>query len=161
MTSRSPMDTLATALATLGPVGHFPKAPGTWGSLAAVVAAPWVFLPLSLYGRAAVLLAIFAVGTWACSRAEKVLGAKDPGCVVIDELFGQWLALLFFAAMPLWYLALGFVLFRFFDILKPWPVKWAETAFPGGLGVMADDGVAGLYALGGLHLIAYLVSISA
>lgn len=161
MPTRSPLDTLATALATLGPIGHFPKAPGTWGSLAAVVAAPWLFLPLPLAERLAVLTAVFVVGTWACSRAEKVLGAKDPGCVIIDELFGQWLALLLFAAMPLWYLTLGFVLFRIFDILKPWPVRWAETAFPGGLGVMADDGVAGLYALGFLHLIHYLLTMLA
>ena len=152
MSSTSPLDKLATALATLGPIGNFPKAPGTWGSLAAIVAAPWLFLPLPLWGRAAVLLAVFAGGVWACSRAEKVLGKKDPGCVIIDELFGQWLALLLFSAMPIWYLGLAFGLFRFFDILKPWPVKWAETAFPGGLGVMMDDGVAGLYALGGLLL---------
>ena len=155
----SPTDKFATALATLGPIGHFPKAPGTWGSLAAVVASPWLFLPLSLPGRAVVLLGIFAVGTWACSRAEAVLDAKDPGCVIIDELFGQWLALLFFTALPLWYLGLAFILFRLFDIFKPWPVKWAETAFPGGLGVMIDDGVAGLYALGFLHLIQYSLAM--
>lgn len=157
MTTISPMDKFATALATLGPIGHFPKAPGTWGSLAAVVAAPWLFLPLPLWGRIVALAAIFAVGIWACSRAEIVLGKKDPGCVIIDELFGQWLALLCFTALPLWYLGLAFVLFRFFDIFKPWPVRWAETAFPGGLGVMVDDGMAGLYALGVLHLVHYLI----
>lgn len=160
MTGATPLDKLATALATLGPIGHFPKAPGTWGSLAAVVAAPWLFLPLPLPGRLLVLAAVLAVGTWACSRAEIVLGRKDPGCVIIDELFGQWLALLFFTAMPIWYLLAGFALFRLFDILKPWPVSWAETAFPGGLGVMLDDGVAGLYALACLHLLAYLFSLT-
>lgn len=157
MKSKSPLDTLGTALATLGPIGHFPKAPGTWGSLAAVVAAPWLFLPLPLWGRLAALAAVFAVGVWACGVAERTMGRKDPGCVIIDELFGQWLTLLFFSAMPIWYLGLTFVLFRVFDILKPWPVKWAETAFPGGLGVMADDGVAGLYALLCLHLIAWIL----
>lgn len=157
MKSKSPLDTLGTALATLGPIGHFPKAPGTWGSLAAVVAAPWLFLPLPLWGRLAALAAVFAVGVWACGVAERTMGRKDPGCVIIDELFGQWLTLLFFSAMPIWYLGLAFVLFRVFDILKPWPVKWAETAFPGGLGVMADDGVAGLYALLCLHLIAWIL----
>jgi phosphatidylglycerophosphatase A len=151
---QAPLDILGTALATLGPIGHFPKAPGTWGSLAAIVAAPWLFLPLPLWGRLAVLAAVFAVGIWACAVAERTMGRKDPGCVIIDELFGQWLTLLFFVSLPIWFLALGFALFRFFDILKPWPVKWAETAFPGGLGVMADDGVAGLYALACLHLIA-------
>jgi phosphatidylglycerophosphatase A len=152
-THKNPSDILGTALATLGPIGLFPKAPGTWGSLAAVVAAPWLFLPLPLLGRAALLLIIFGVGVWACSVAERTMGRKDPGCVIIDELFGQWLTLLFFSAMPVWSLVLAFALFRCFDILKPWPVRWAETAFPGGLGVMADDGVAGLYALGCLHLI--------
>ncbi|MCJ2163971.1 MULTISPECIES: phosphatidylglycerophosphatase A [unclassified Pseudodesulfovibrio] len=152
MLSNTPLDKFATGLATLGPIGHFPKAPGTWGSLAAIVASPWLFLPFTLWGRAAVLAAILAIGVWVCSRAEHVLGEKDPGCVIIDELFGQWLALLFFSAMPIWYLGIAFGLFRFFDIVKPWPVKWAETAFPGGLGVMLDDGVAGLYALGGIHL---------
>lgn len=159
MTGATPLDKLATALATLGPIGHFPKAPGTWGSLAAVVAAPWLFLPLPLPGRLLILAAVLAVGTWSCSRAEIVLGRKDPGCVIIDELFGQWLALLFFTAMPIWYLLAGFVLFRLFDILKPWPVNWAETAFPDGLGVMLDDGVAGLYALGSLHLLVYVIRL--
>ena len=159
MTQTAPLDRLATGLATLGPIGHFPKAPGTWGSLAAVVTAPWLFLSLPLWGRGAVLAAILFVGIWASSRAEIALGRKDPGCVIIDELFGQWLALLFFSAMPIWYLLLGFALFRFFDILKPWPVKWAENTFPGGFGVMLDDGVAGLYALAGLHLVHTLLSL--
>lgn len=150
----SPLDIFATALATLGPIGHFPKAPGTWGSLASVIAAPWLFLQFPVEMRALILGAILLIGTWACSRAEKVMGKKDPGCVIIDELFGQWLALLFFTNMPIWMLGAGFVLFRAFDIFKPWPVKWAETAFPGGLGVMVDDGVAGLYAMACLHLIA-------
>jgi len=157
MTRQSPLDKLAVALATLGPVGHFPKAPGTWGSLAAVIAAPWLFLTMPLWWRALVLLALLAVGTWACGRAEVFYNKKDPGCVVLDELFGQWLALLFFPGLPIGFLLLGFVLFRIFDILKPWPVRWAETAFPDGLGVMMDDGVAGLYALACLHLIAMVL----
>ncbi|EGB13820.1 phosphatidylglycerophosphatase A [Pseudodesulfovibrio mercurii] len=158
MSTPNPLDKLAVALATLGPVGHFPKAPGTWGSLAAVVAAPWLFLSLDLPWRLAVLLGVFIVGTWGCGRAEIVMNRKDPGSVVVDELFGQWITLLFFA-MPIWYLAIAFVLFRIFDILKPWPVKWAETAFPGGFGVMLDDGVAGLYALACLHLIHYAAGL--
>jgi len=159
MSASNPLDKLALALATLGPVGHFPKAPGTWGSLAAAVVAPSLFLTLTMPWRIAVLVGVFLVGTWACGRAETIMGKKDPGCVVVDELFGQWLTLFFFQAMPLWYLAAAFVLFRVFDILKPWPVRWAETGFPGGFGVMIDDGVAGLYAMGCLHLIVYLVSV--
>lgn len=157
MKNNTPLDKFATALATLGPIGHFPKAPGTWGSLAAIVGAPWLFLPLPLAWRIITLVGILAVGIWACSRAEIVIGKKDPGCVIIDELFGQWLTILFFFSMPIWYIPIGFVLFRIFDIFKPWPVKWAETAFPGGLGVMIDDGVAGLYAMGCLHLLHALI----
>ncbi|NDV20175.1 phosphatidylglycerophosphatase A [Pseudodesulfovibrio sp. JC047] len=153
MKATSPLDTFAAALATLGPIGHFPKAPGTWGSLAAIVAAPWLFVSLPLWGRCLTLAVVLLVGIWACARAEIVFDKKDPGCVIIDELFGQWLALLFFQGLPIWYLAVAFALFRFFDILKPWPVNWAERTFPGGLGVMLDDGVAGLYAMAGLHLI--------
>lgn len=158
MKTDSPLDKLAIALATLGPIGHFPKAPGTWGSFAAIIVAPWLFLPFPFLLRVAILAAILAVGTWACHRAEVVMGKKDPGCVIIDELFGQWLTLLFFTGLPIWYLFIAFALFRIFDIFKPWPVKWAETAFPGGLGVMIDDGVAGLYALGLLHIIAFFIS---
>jgi len=157
MPTTTPLNKFATALATLGPIGHFPKAPGTWGSLAAVVAAPWLYLPFPLWGRITVLIGVLIVGTWACSHAEKILGKKDPGCVIIDELLGQWLALLFFSAMPIWYLGLAFILFRIFDIFKPWPIKWTENAFPGGLGVMVDDAVAGLYALASLHLIHYFL----
>lgn len=157
MKKQHPLDTFATALATLGPIGHFPKAPGTWGSLASVIAAPWLFLQFPVTFRIVILIAVLAIGTWACGRAEKVIGKKDPGCVIIDELFGQWLTLLFFGTMPIWLLCIGFILFRAFDIFKPWPVKWAETAFPGGLGVMIDDGVAGLYAMACLHLIAYFI----
>ncbi len=148
---------LATTLATLGPIGNFPKAPGTWGSLAAIIAAPWLFLPFSIPTRIIILIAILLLGTWACSKAETIFEKKDPGCVIIDELFGQWLTILFFGAIPLWALFLAFILFRVFDILKPWPVKWAEDRFNGGLGVMLDDGVAGIYALLITHFIIAVV----
>ncbi|QJB57608.1 phosphatidylglycerophosphatase A [Pseudodesulfovibrio sp. zrk46] len=156
MANTSPSDKLATSLATLGPIGHFPKAPGTWGALAAIVAAPWLFLSFPLWGRILILIMLLAIGTWACNRAEKVLGKKDPGCIIIDELFGQWLTLLFFSGIPIGFIVIGFILFRVFDIFKPWPVRWAETAFSGGFGVMIDDGVAGLYALICLHFIVWV-----
>ncbi|WP_419788028.1 phosphatidylglycerophosphatase A [Pseudodesulfovibrio sp.] len=157
MNRTSPLDKFAVALATLGPVGLLPKAPGTWGSLVAVIVSPWLFLTMPLWWRILALLAVLAVGTWACTRAEKFYGKKDPGCVVLDELFGQWLALLFCPGLPVGFLLLAFIFFRFFDILKPWPVRWAETAFPDGLGVMMDDGIAGLYALLCLHGIALIL----
>jgi len=139
-------------LATLGPVGWLPKAPGTWGSAAALAAAPLLFIPQPGWGRALTLACLFLVGTLACQAAEKVLGRKDPSEAVIDEVLGQWLAFLPLspatpvAHAPLWSLAAGFALFRLFDILKPWPVRLLERHFPGGLGVMLDDVAAGLMA---------------
>lgn len=153
MAKASGLDALALALATLGPVGRMPGAPGTWGSAAALLAAPWVFTPLPLAARFGALAAVLAVGTWAASRAGRVLGKEDPGCVVVDELLGQWTAFAPFhlagwtAAMPLELLAL-FGLFRFFDILKPWPIRAIDSRVRGGLGVMLDDLVAGLFAAG-------------
>jgi phosphatidylglycerophosphatase A len=144
-------DRLAVFAATLGPVGRMPKAPGTWGSAAALAAAPFCFVPLPLPARIAALAVILAGGAWAAGRAERVLGRKDPGCVVVDELLGQWAAFAPFQlgaptpAMPLDLLEL-FVLFRIFDILKPWPVRAIDRSVPGGLGVMLDDLAAGGYA---------------
>lgn len=141
---------IAVIAATLGPIGHLPKMPGTWGSLASILAAPWLFLPLSTPWRFLVLAGIFLLGVWACTQAEIAFEKKDPGCVIIDELFGQWLTILPFIWLSPWQLFAGFVLFRIFDIIKPWPIKRVEKAFPKGIGVMADDGVAGIYAAIGL-----------
>lgn len=149
----------AVLLATLGPIGNIPFAPGTWGSAAALLLAPFCFVPLPLWARLLVLLAVFAAGTWAASRAEIALGQTDPGCVIIDEVLGQLTALLpvtiptIIRYPRLWEYALAFVLFRFFDILKPFPIRQVERKLPGGLGVMADDLVAGVFAALGLWLI--------
>ena len=138
---------LAAQLATLGPAGRMPKAPGTWGSLAAAVAAPFLFLPLPMWARVAVLIALFPLGAWCAGRTETLLCCKDPSCVVVDELWGQWIALLpLTAAEPLWIVP-AFLLFRLFDIAKPWPVRASERWLPGGWGIMIDDGLAGIYAL--------------
>ncbi|SMP66195.1 phosphatidylglycerophosphatase [Desulfonatronum zhilinae] len=150
------LDRVASTIATLGPFGLLPKAPGTWGSLAAVVAAPWLFMPLSFSLRVLVLAGVLVVGTWAAARAERLFGRKDPGCVVVDELLGQWLTLLPFAALTPLQLAAGFVFFRVADILKPWPVRTVERRVPGGLGVMLDDAVAALPAATLLWLVVSL-----
>ncbi|HDQ39727.1 MAG TPA: phosphatidylglycerophosphatase A [Desulfonatronum sp.] len=139
-------DFLASSIATLGPLGRLPKAPGSWGSLGAVLAAPWLFLPFSTPIRVLILLLVLTSGTWAAGRMEKLLNRKDPGCVVVDELCGQWLTFLPFASLGHWQLVAGFALFRIFDIFKPWPVRLAEQRIHGGLGVMLDDCVAALYA---------------
>jgi phosphatidylglycerophosphatase A len=174
--SRSPKDYLSLAIATCG-VGYLPLAPGTWGSLLAVggfllaqssllghpIDTPNKIQPsVFLAGMLIVIAVITLVGTWAASRTEQILHAKDPGKVVIDEVAGQLIA---FLPLPisgvgyapiLWLIA--FLLFRFFDIVKPYPARRLES-LPGGLGIMADDIVAGMYAAIGVAIAVAVVVI--
>jgi len=118
-------------------------APGTVASaLTAVVI--WA-VPFSRPGLLLFFLAVAIVGIWAAHRAEPLLGGKDPGAIVVDEVAGMTLAVLPFPRTAL-VLAVGFVLFRIFDIAKPFPAGVSQRV-PGGLGVMVDDLIAGLYAL--------------
>lgn len=131
--------------------GYLPKAPGTWGSILGV--AIWAGLHrLELLPYLATLAALFVVGTACAGSAEKILDRGDPQIVVIDEIVGQLIAL---TAAPFHPAAalLGFVLFRAFDIFKPFPVNWLDKHIHGGLGIMLDDVAAGLYALLALQLI--------
>ena len=137
-------------LATLGPVGFFKPAPGSWGSAAAVVLAA-ILAMLSPWLLEIVTPLVCLLGVLAAGRYQTVTSRHDAPEVVIDEVAGQWIALL---AVPLdwrWYL-LAFLLFRLFDIVKPGPVRMAEN-LPGGIGVMADDIVAGVLAAACLLLI--------
>jgi phosphatidylglycerophosphatase A len=132
-------------------VGLAPIAPGTFGSLVALI--PWWLwlrhLPAAQYGI--VLVLALLVGIWAASWAIAELRVEDPGVVVWDEFLGQWIAL--FAAPAGWpWMLGGFALFRLFDIWKPWPVSWADRKLHGGLGAMLDDVLAGMYALAVLQL---------
>jgi phosphatidylglycerophosphatase A len=126
--------------------GLAPRAPGTVGSLAALL--PWWFLlqALSLPIYLGVLLLAFAIGVWATNWVIEQTHISDPGFVVWDEFVGLWIALLLAPPGWPWVLA-GFALFRLFDIWKPWPVSWADRQLHGGLGVMLDDVLAGIYAL--------------
>ncbi|MGX7948794.1 phosphatidylglycerophosphatase A family protein [Oleidesulfovibrio alaskensis] len=144
---RSFMDRTALFVARGLGAGLFPVAPGTCGTALGALLAPWLFLPLSFPARLVVVILVFMLGCWAADRAEHLLGRKDPGEVVIDEIFGLWLCLLPFAQVSTQGLVWAFVLFRIFDIAKPWPVRQAESWLPGGGGVMIDDGVAGLWAM--------------
>lgn len=146
-------DRLILAFCRVEPAGLSPKAPGTFGSLAAVILAPFIFMPFALPTRLGILLAIFILGGLASTRAEKLLGKKDPGSIVIDEVLGQWLALLPFAALAWRELLIAFALFRLFDIAKPWPVKASETWLPKGFGIMIDDVFAGIYAALAMYLL--------
>ena len=149
-TQHSTIDRLAASVATLGPVGHLPKAPGTWGSAAAVIVAPFLFLPHSPLVRSCILAALFILGSLASTRAERVFGRKDPGCVVIDEVLGQWITYLPFSILPTWQVLAGFLFFRLFDVTKPFPIRRAEHWLPAGWGVMIDDAMAGVYAAAAL-----------
>ncbi len=134
-----------TGFATLCGIGFIPFAPGTLGSLAALPLA-WFLLASGGMGALGmgVSLAI-AVGLWACDVTVSESGNPDPQQCVIDELAGQWIACMA-APLTLPGFAAAFIAFRVFDIWKPWPISAAEKA-KGGLGVMADDLVAGLFAL--------------
>lgn len=147
------MDTLIIAIATGLYSGKLPKAPGTWGSLFALL--PWFFLrhlPLSSY--LTITSALFFIGILAAGSAEKIFDQPDPGCIVIDEIVGIFVTLLAAPAPdnPLYWL-LAFLLFRVFDIYKPFPVNWLDQHFHGGFGIMLDDVMAGIYALCCLQLL--------
>ena len=131
----------------LGFAGLSPKAPGTCGTALACLLAPVFFLPLAFGGCLLLLTALFTLGGLAATRAEIILGRKDPGEIVIDELVGVWLVLLPFAQAGFGLVLAAFAFFRLFDIWKPWPVRRAEYWLDDGFGVMADDVVAGLWAL--------------
>jgi phosphatidylglycerophosphatase A len=131
--------------------GLAPKAPGTVGTLAAL---PIYWLmqdwPLTIY-LASVFLA-FMAGIWLCQRTVDWIKEDDPSGVVWDEIVGYLVAMTFAPAGWEWMLT-GFVLFRFFDIVKPWPVSWADNRLHGGLGIMLDDVVAGTYVIAILQIL--------
>ena len=127
--------------------GLTPVAQGTFGSLAALL--PWLLLrELSLPLYLAVLLVGFGVGVWACNVASRALGVADHRSIVWDEFIGQWIALLPLLVLPApwWAMLVGFALFRLFDVWKPWPISWLDRRVKGGVGVMIDDVVAGVFA---------------
>ena len=138
------MSSLAVFIASFGYVGFFPIAPGTAGSLAALA----LYALVRWTGTPAVelvtIVAVFAIGIWAATGTERALARKDPGPVVIDEVLGMLITLAF---LPLsaWGIVLGFLVFRVFDVIKPYPAGRLEH-LPSGLGIMADDAMAGVYA---------------
>lgn len=131
--------------------GLSPVAPGTVGSAAALLPYLWLReLPLAAY--LGVVLAVFVLGVLVSRTLCRRCAVEDPGFIVIDEFVGQWLALALAPSGWIWILV-GFLLFRLFDVWKPWPVSWADRNVEGGLGVMLDDALAGVlaaFALAGL-----------
>jgi phosphatidylglycerophosphatase A len=168
-------DYLALALATWG-VGYLPIAPGTFGSAVGVglylllrlatLRIVNLFVPdyhlsnesvesLRVALMLVAIICITAAGIWAATRAEKLFGRKDPGRVIVDEIAGQLITFLFIplaVGLKWWMILLGFSLFRLFDIWKPYPIRRLE-ALESGLGIMADDVLAGVYAAATLTLL--------
>lgn len=136
------MTRLAVFLATAGGAGYAPVAPGTAGSAVGVVLY-WLTWHWTFSAQLALVVAVSAVGVWAAHETARHLGQEDPGPVVIDEVAGQLLTLIA-SGGSLVALAAGFLIFRALDIVKPWPAGRFED-LPGGVGIMADDLMAGLY----------------
>ena len=139
------MDRILMFIATGAYSGYLPKAPGTWGSAVGVLL--WLLIGrMELQPYLIVLIILFFVGVVCGGAAEKIIDRVDPPLVVIDEIVGQLLALTMAPLHPVPIL-LGFLLFRLFDIWKPFPANWIDQHLCGGLGIMLDDVVAGFYAL--------------
>ncbi len=124
--------------------GAAPKAPGTWGTLAAVLIY-WSLSQLSPEHYLLMLLVTSVMGIYICGQTARDLGVHDHGSIVWDEFVGFWITM--FAAPVGWvWVVVGFVLFRFFDIIKPWPISWIDKKITGGFGIMLDDVIAGVMA---------------
>ena len=146
---KNPVNFLAFGLGS----GCAPKAPGTFGTAAAVL----FYLPLqylSIWLYLGFIVVTFVLGVWLCDRASKELGVHDHGGIVWDEFVGYWITMIAAPAGWVWMLV-GFLLFRLFDIWKPWPIKVADNVIEGGFGIMIDDVLAGIYALICLQLLAF------
>ena len=137
--------------------GLSPWAPGTMGTIAAIP--PYLLLAeLTLSWYIAVLIAAFVIGVYVCGFSSRALGVHDHGGIVWDEFVGFWITMLA-APAPSWqWILIGFVLFRFFDIVKPWPVRSADRHITGGFGIMIDDVLAGIYALIGMQGLQWIIA---
>lgn len=176
LNKKSAKDYFALIIATCFGIGYIPVIPATWGSLggvgvyllaqkAAEKLTLWATnqsvksaLLESLLNTITILLLIilFLIGMWAATRVEKLVKKKDPGLVVVDEVVGQLVTFLFVPArLGWWTVIIGFLAFRFFDILKPYPTRKFED-LPSGLGAMADDAMAGFYAAAFMSVICSL-----
>jgi phosphatidylglycerophosphatase A len=143
---KTPSERTAVLIATWFGCGYWPAGPGTAGSLAALLIAvglemawaipAWVFAVISL--------AALAPAIWSAGVAARVIGKKDPGLVVVDEVIGQWVTLAGATALNWKSYLSAFVLFRLFDMWKPWPARRLES-LPSGTGIVADDVMAGIY----------------
>ena len=135
--------------------GLIVRAPGTFGSLLGL-ALWWPATLLPIPQQALVIAVAFLIGIPVCAYAARRLGQQDPGSIVFDEFVGQWIALIVVPLDWRWWIA-AFLAFRLFDITKPWPVSMADREVHGGLGVMLDDGIAGLMAAASLVIAQFVL----
>lgn len=135
--------------------GLAPFAPGTFGTIAAIPLA--VLMPNNLAIYTLVIVVLFIAGVWLCDSCANNLGVHDHPAIVFDEWVGYLITMI---AVPrsIWFLALGFALFRLFDVLKPWPIGMADKRVSGGLGIMVDDVIAGVFAAVSMQLIIFLLN---
>ena len=139
-------------LAFGGGAGLAPRAPGTFGTLVGLVPA-WLMLDWALPWRIAAVVAIALLGVWICGTSARLLGRHDHPGIVFDEIAGILATALIIASGSLVELALAFVLFRIFDIAKPWPIRDVDHRLHGGTGIMLDDLMAAIYAAAALRVI--------
>jgi phosphatidylglycerophosphatase A len=146
---------LAVFIATVGYCGYFPFAPGTVGSAAGLLFYALVWWIGSPVFEIAFIAVLFAAGVWAGTTAERYFGGVDPGPIVMDEVVGMLITLAFIPGLGLSGALAGFFLFRIFDVIKPFPADRLERLH-GGLGVMADDAMAAVYANLSLRVVLWL-----
>ncbi|MCC9622967.1 phosphatidylglycerophosphatase A [Thalassospira sp. MA62] len=150
---------LITSAATWFFSGKSPKAPGTAGSFAALPFgwAIWFYGGIPALIGASIL--IFVIGIWVADRYSNMIGIHDAGEIVIDEVVGQWMCLMVVPLSADWgdvaWLIGSFIAFRFFDVLKPWPIRWIDRRVGGGFGIMLDDVLAGVFAMVVLALVVF------
>lgn len=136
--------------------GLLPKAPGTYGTLVAIPVYLLMTAVLNQWQYALACMAIIVSGVFLCDFTEKAMGSHDHGSIVWDEIAG-YLVTMFLAPVTWWSVLAGFLLFRLFDIAKPFPVSWLDRRLPGGIGTMLDDVAAGLMAFAGLQALVWLL----
>ncbi|MEC9374852.1 MAG: phosphatidylglycerophosphatase A [Pseudomonadota bacterium] len=124
--------------------GLLPKAPGTFGTIIGILF--WLLLPHDFILQVGFGLAFFFFGIWVCDLSAKRLGTHDHQAIVWDEIVGVYITLIFIPSEPLWVL-IAFLLFRFFDIWKPWPIRGIDSSIQNGLGIMLDDVIAAFYSI--------------
>jgi len=147
---KSPVNILALGFGS----GYFPKAPGTAGSVLALLLALAFPVLINLW----IVFVASLSGVYICQYCADKLGVHDHGGIVWDEFCGVWLTLALIPQTPAWWLA-GFACFRFFDIVKPWPIKWIDSKVEGGWGIMLDDLLAAIFAALVVNLIALLLEL--